>query len=101
MIEIIAFLSKRTASSTVSFSENITVMCEYIHIVCVEDVELIEGIIKEGFSFDMVKCLADGVEWMHACLFFADSLLNTKNNQKKVFYILLLSYIIQKYPTMT
>ena len=100
MIEIIAVLNKRTASSTVSYKENIAVMCEYMHIFCVEDVELIEGIIREGFSFDMVGCLVDGVEWMHACLYFADDLLQTKNNQKKVFYILLLSYIIKKYPTM-
>lgn len=100
MVEIIAFLNEPKIKVQASTKENIALMCEYIHIFCVEDMGLIEGIIKEGFNFDMVACLVDGVEWMHACLFFADDLLQTTNNEKKVLYILLLSHIIKKYPTM-
>jgi len=101
MIDIIAFLNKRVgASSTISYKDNIATMCEFIHIICVEDGELIEGIIREGFDFKILGCLVDGVEWMHACLHFADDLLQNKSNDKKVFYICLLSHVIKKYPTM-
>lgn len=93
-------LKKPGASSTVLYKDNIAIMCEYIHIFCVEDPELIEAIIREGFDFDMVESLVDGVEWMHHCLRIADDLLQTRNHEKKVFYILLLSYLIKKYPMM-
>ena len=100
MVEIIAFLNEPLSNVKLPTRENIAIMCEYIHIMCVEDTGLIEGIIREGFDFKMVACLVDGVEWMHACLFFADDLLQTPNNEKKLLYILLLSHIIKKYPTM-
>mgnify|MGYP002620754170 CR=1 FL=1 len=97
LIEVIKYLSNSPEKENIQ--ENLTEIYEYIHILCVEDIELIRSVIFEGFEFDMASQLVEGVEWMHACLYFKDELLHYPNNKKKTFYLLILSNLIKKYPT--
>lgn len=73
-------------------------ICSFIHQRFIENPLLLKMVHLQTYPIDFLKTTVNEIESMHICMDFIYELLNHNIVEKKVFGIVLCSYLIEKYP---